>query len=289
MQAVCSTSATLCGGANRRQQQRRATQECRLGQQALCRPLRADTVPAGKLARRAGRLHALRTGCEGLPPLDRAALPPPPPVPVAGTPSLLQRLARIGGAALLGAALVLGPAGVADAARSGGRMGGRSFGGSRFSSSGGFGGRSSGFGAASSWSGSSRLSSSFGSGSKSSYSGGAFTGGFGGWSPWTTSSSSSASSYSSSYKGGALTSGLTSSPPSTTTTGSTGSVRANSFFLSPWGEDCSHLDFLSAAQPAGLWPGMGCGKRRERDERVAGALLDSWCACLRLVYARRAA
>lgn len=207
MQAVASL--TLSGGANCRQQQHRTTHECLRGLPALCRPLRADTIPTGKLARRAGRLHAVRTGCEGLPPLDRAALPPPPPA-VPGTPSLLQRLARAGGAVALGAALALGSAGAAEAARSGGRMGGRSFGGSRFSSSGGgFGGRS-GFGAAASMGGSSRTSSSLGS---------------------VFGSSGSGSGFRSSYKGGALTGGISSSPPATS-----GSVRVNSFFLSPWGE-----------------------------------------------------
>ncbi|KAL4443492.1 hypothetical protein ABPG75_011229 [Micractinium tetrahymenae] len=208
MPAVASASVAMTSGATCRQQQRCATPAGLRGLPAVCRPLRAGNTSSSKLERRAGRLHTLRTGCEGLPPVDRAALPPPPPV-APSSPSLLQRLARAGGAVALGAALVLGSAGAAEAARSGGRMGGGSFGGSRFSSSGGgFGGRS-GFGAAAAMGGSSRLGSSFGSG-------------FG--------SSTSGSGYRSSYKGGALTGGFGSPLPSTT-----GGVRVNSFFLSPWG------------------------------------------------------
>lgn len=232
MQAAVSASMATSGGSAFRQQQRCAPQGCPRALPALCRPLRADNMCSSKLARRAGRLHALRTGCEGLPRLDRAALPPPPPA-VPSSPSLLQRLARAGGAVALGAALALGSAGAAEAARSGGRMGGSSFGRSSFS-----GGRS-GFGAAASSGGSSRFGSSFGSSLGSSSFGSSFGSSF----RSSFGSSSSGSGYRSSYSGGAITGGFSSSTPSTS-----GGVRVNSFFLSPWGEGllCQHVAYRRA-------------------------------------------
>lgn len=167
------------------------------------RQLRLGNKPQERLAAIGIRQRGLRAVCE--------TPTAPPPLGRPASRGLLQGLARCAGVAGMATALALGAGvGAAEAARSGGRMGGAAFGGSRFSS-GGFG--SSAWGASSStgtWGG----RSAFGGG-------GAMGSGWGG--------SSRLGAYRS---GGAgpLTGGFGSS----FSTPSSG-VRTNAFFLSPFG------------------------------------------------------
>lgn len=185
-----------------------------------CAPTRAATLrhrPVGLPALRplgrsscaswlAGSCHrpvAIHASMQDSHPLmhDRATQPPTLPV-LLPAPTLWRRLmgqlSRWAGVAVLAMALAFGWAGAAEAARSGGRMGGSSFGGSRYG--GGLGGsRGAAWGASSS-------TGAWGSPGRSAFGG---AGAFGG--------------YSSSSRHG--------------TVGSPGSsVRVNSFFLSPFGE-----------------------------------------------------
>ncbi|PRW56501.1 hypothetical protein C2E21_4515 [Chlorella sorokiniana] len=128
-------------------------------------------------------------------------MPPPPPPPPSAAPSLGQRVLHIAGTAGLTVALALASAAPAFAARSGGRMGGSSFGGRSFSSSG-----------AGGWGGAAAAAT-----SRSAWGAGATSGG----------------AWRGSYRSGGsqpLTGGFGSSYSSPSM-----SVRTNSFFLSPWG------------------------------------------------------
>lgn len=178
-------------------------------------PLRAQHQAAAR-ARKAwvssamGAYPALAVGA--YPAAAAAPLAPAPQKVLTLWQQLMRHLAR--GAAMLSLALVvaLGATGAAEAARSGGRMGGSSFGGGRsFGGGGGFGGSSS-FGGSRSVGGSSMF-------------GGSLFGGAGG------SSSSALGSYRSSSGASPLSGGFS--------RGGVGlaprTVQTNSFFISPFG------------------------------------------------------
>ncbi|KAI7844131.1 hypothetical protein COHA_002267 [Chlorella ohadii] len=152
--------------------------------------------------------------------MDSRPLVPPPPPPPAAAPSLGQRVLRVAGAAGVTVALALASAAPAFAARSGGRMGGSSFGRSSFSSGGGSFGRGTG-----GWGGAAAATSrgSWGTGAASGSSWGRSSFGWG--SSWGGSSYRAGSTQP--LTGGFGSSGSSSSPSL--------SVRTNSFFLSPWG------------------------------------------------------
>ncbi|PSC72417.1 hypothetical protein C2E20_4242 [Micractinium conductrix] len=193
--AVQSGSLRL-GGAHRGPASQRAGA-------ALPRALRPSITPLHRQCRPARRRCGVQAGLEGpalpLPP----ALPPALPHSAAAEPrspwgGLLRTATRAGGLVVLATAMALSTAGAAAAARSGGRMGGSSFGRSSFG--GGMGGMSGAGGMGAS----------------------AFSSGFG----------SRAGSFRSSYGAAPMGGGFGRAAPLAP---STGGVRVNSFFLSPFG------------------------------------------------------
>ena len=197
---------------------------------------------------------AVRATLEEQPRLGVPTPTPPTAAAAALRPSLeqpptwQQRLARWTGMLGLAVALAFSSAGAAWAARSGGRMGGSSFGGSRYSSSAG----------SSGW-GSSAGSSGWSSGAGSSWG----------------SSSRSRSPFRSSWSSSPLGGGLGSSPLGggfgrATLPSSTGSVRANAFFLSPFGEPRQQNQPAAVTHATPRLP--GCLQGRLAALAVAGRL-----------------
>ena len=235
----------------------------------LCTPLPTNASPLWAQHQAATRTRkawvrsamaaqpALASGAHPASAAAAALLAPAPPQ----APTLWQRLAQYltRGAVMLGMALAiaLGSAGTAEAARSGGRMGGsafsggsRSYGGGGFSSGGSsfggsrsFGGGSSfggskSFGGGSSYKGSSSMfggSSSSSSTTTTTLGGGSMFGGgslFGGGSGSSSRLGSYRSSSSSAPLSGGFSSGGSAHAPAT-------SVQTNAFFLSPFGAPAS--------------------------------------------------
>lgn len=214
----------------------------------LCTQARSDCLPLGRRQprtargpcaatpslRQAAARRQLGTRRHALTPQAQAmdsnpTLPPPPP-PAPAAPGLGQRVLRIAGVAGATVALALASAAPAFAARSGGRMGGSSFGRSSFSSSGSFG---SGAGARS-----------WGSGAGAASSRGSWGGGSTFGSSWRSSSRAGSTQ--------PLTGGFGSSYSTPSM-----SVRTNSFFLSPWGfgelPPPAACPLLPGPDPSGLW------------------------------------